>query len=179
MATTRFRSKGFRAVIPALFLTLVFAGFAAALVSPPVVAQGGANVAIQNFAFAQKSITVVLGVNATVTWTNQDATGHTVTADDNSFTSGTIASGSTYSHTFTTAGIYSYHCSIHTYMKGTIIVLGAPSRTTTSSSSSSSSTSSSNGIPEFPFQAVGAAVITMLIVASYLLVRGRGAAVQR
>ncbi|HTZ41834.1 MAG TPA: plastocyanin/azurin family copper-binding protein [Candidatus Omnitrophota bacterium] len=30
--------------------------------------------------------------------------------------------GGTYSHTFAAAGTYSYHCSIHPSMKGTIIV---------------------------------------------------------
>jgi len=48
---------------------------------------------------------------------------HTITADDNnSFLSRNIVPGSTFEHTFATAGTYAYHCSIHPAMKGTITV---------------------------------------------------------
>lgn len=79
-----------------------------------------AKVTIQGFAFDPASITVKAG--DTVTWTNQDNAAHTVTADDNSWTSPTIAKGETYSHTFTTAGTVAYHCSIHPTMKATVVV---------------------------------------------------------
>ena len=57
-----------------------------------------------------------------VTWTNNDATTHTVTADDGSFNSGNIAPGGKFSHTFSTAGTIAYHCSIHTSMKAKVVV---------------------------------------------------------
>jgi plastocyanin len=38
------------------------------------------------------------------------------------FSSPTLATGATYQFTFTHAGTYAYHCSIHPSMKGTIIV---------------------------------------------------------
>ena len=57
-----------------------------------------------------------------VTWTNNDTVGHTVTADDGSFKSSTIASGTTFSQTFATAGTFTYHCSIHTSMTATVTV---------------------------------------------------------
>ncbi len=81
---------------------------------------GGNNVSIKNFAFSVGSLTVASGT--TVTWTNNDAATHTVTADDGSFDSGNIAQGATYSKTFTTAGTYNYHCSIHTSMTAKVIV---------------------------------------------------------
>ncbi|MCX6347189.1 MAG: cupredoxin domain-containing protein, partial [Actinobacteria bacterium] len=58
----------------------------------------------------------------TVTWTNNDNHDHTVTSDSGTFNSGNIANGSTFSFTFSTAGAYSYNCSIHTSMIGTIVV---------------------------------------------------------
>lgn len=61
--------------------------------------------------------------NATITWVNQDATAHTVTADDGSFNSGNIEQGGSYSKTFTTAGVYSYHCEQHLEMKGIIEIV--------------------------------------------------------
>jgi len=75
---------------------------------------------IQNFSFQPASITVAVG--STVTWTNKDSASHTVTADDGSFDSKPIASGSTFSQTFTKAGTYAYHCAIHPSMKATITV---------------------------------------------------------
>jgi plastocyanin len=80
----------------------------------------GANeVWIQNMAFNPATITVNTGT--TITWTNKDGVTHTVTSDNDLFSSGSIA-GNAYIHTFSTAGSYAYHCSIHTYMTATVIV---------------------------------------------------------
>ena len=82
---------------------------------------GGANaVTIQNFAFGPATLEVPVGT--TVTWTNQDSASHTVTADDGSFDSKALATGATFQQTFSTAGTFTYPCSIHTSMKATITV---------------------------------------------------------
>jgi plastocyanin len=57
-----------------------------------------------------------------VTWTNKDSVTHTVTADKGAFNSGPLSPGNNFSFTFTRAGTYSYHCSIHTSMMATIVV---------------------------------------------------------
>ncbi len=94
---------------------------AAASAAAPSSAAGGANaVTIKDLAFAPGSITVSVG--STVTWTNQDTTGHTVTADDGSFDSKTIAGGASFSQMFATAGTYAYHCNIHSSMTATVVV---------------------------------------------------------
>ena len=49
-------------------------------------------------------------------------TDHTVTADSGLFGGGSLAPGAAFSHTFRAAGTFRYHCSIHTYMTGTITV---------------------------------------------------------
>ena len=77
------------------------------------------------FAFSPASLTVKSGT--TVTWKNTTAVPHTVTSDDGkSFDSGAsnpiAAQSGTFSFTFTTAGTFAYHCSIHPFMKATIIV---------------------------------------------------------
>lgn len=94
------------AVIVSVFLLAMFA-------VPPVYAQSAsqANVAAQDFLFSPRDITVQAGT--TVVWVNNGQMPHTVTADDGSFDSGTLNAGATYSHTFTAAGTYSYHCSFH------------------------------------------------------------------
>jgi plastocyanin len=75
-----------------------------------------------NLTYQPGSIVVVIGVNNTVTWVNNDGVPHTVTASDNSFDSGNLAAGATWSHTFTSVGEYQYQCSYHNWMKGTVIV---------------------------------------------------------
>jgi len=87
---------------------------------------GGGNlndstVTISGFAFSPATLNVKTGT--TVIWVNQDATVHTVTSDNGGFASSeNLGQGATYAFKFTTAGAYPYHCSIHTFMKGTITV---------------------------------------------------------
>ena len=80
----------------------------------------GSGPTIADFAFNPASITVP--VNGTVTWTNGAGRAHTVTADDGSFDSHDIAGGAVFSHTFSAAGTFTYHCTIHPQMKGTVVV---------------------------------------------------------
>ena len=134
---------------------------------PVTTAQSTTSVNVQNFAFNPSSIRVVIGVNNTVTWTNHDSVAHTVTADDGSF-NGNLTVGGTFTHTFTVAGTYAYHCNIHTYIKATVIVLGGPSSTSTSTSASG------GGIPEFPAQALAVATMTAIVLVSYLALRRTG-----
>ena len=85
--------------------------------APPV---GPDAVLIQNFAFVPAALTVKVG--ATVTWTNQDGDPHTVVADGGQFQSPGMDSNATYSYTFATAGTYDYVCSIHPFMRGSVVV---------------------------------------------------------
>ena len=96
-------------------------GSAAPAPSSSAPASGAASVSIANFAYAPATITVKVGT--TVTWTNEDSAPHTVTPDSGSgFGSGMMQKGDTYSHAFTTAGTFTYHCTVHPYMHGTVIV---------------------------------------------------------
>ena len=82
--------------------------------------------------FQPASITVVIGVNNTVTWIDLDSIQHTVVstsipAGAQKFDSGILNQGQTFSLTFTVPGTYHYDCSIHPdWMKGTILVLTSP-----------------------------------------------------
>jgi len=60
---------------------------------------------------------------------------------------------------------------------GRVVVYGSDVVLTTSSSSSSSTTASGGGggVPEYPYQLASATIFTLLLVASYLLVRHRSA----
>jgi plastocyanin len=78
-------------------------------------------VVIDNFSFSPKTFTVPVGT--TVTWTNHDSISHIVMSVDNQFKkSPLLKEGQRFSNTFSTAGTYSYFCSIHPRMTGEIIV---------------------------------------------------------
>jgi plastocyanin len=84
------------------------------------VAKGApASVVVKNFDFTPGNLTVKTGTK--VTWKFEDTTQHNVTADNKKFKSKDIQKGS-YSYTFNSPGKYSYYCSIHQYMKGTVTV---------------------------------------------------------
>lgn len=75
----------------------------------------------EKYAFDPASITLPKG--AQVVWINTSDAPHTVTSDTNAFTaSSTITQNQTFMMVFNTAGTYAYHCSIHSYMKATIVV---------------------------------------------------------
>jgi len=79
---------------------------------------------IANFSFSPNPVNIPLG--ATLEWTNTDGTAHTVTADDGSFGSGSLAKDARFSHTFDQPGPVAYHCSIHSSMRGTVEVQAPP-----------------------------------------------------
>jgi plastocyanin len=112
-------------------------------VSPAVVsralahATGDPSVAIADFRFTPGAITVHVG--DTITWTNSGPSPHTATANGGSFDTGTLQKGQSASHTFTQAGTFSYFCTIHPFMKGTVVVLASASTTQPSSGSGGSS----------------------------------------
>ena len=134
------RSLTRRPLVPALVLALALAvaacgGSGAATAAPATSAPsapaaespsaapaGGGEDAVQiaDFAFAPASITIAAG--ASVTWTNGDSAGHTVTADDGGFDSGTIANGASFTQDFPDAGTFAYHCAIHPAMTATVVV---------------------------------------------------------
>src|SRR5262245_26596711 len=81
----------------------------------------GSGVKIANFAFSPATLTVSGGAHVSVA--NDDSTAHTFTADDgHSFDTGSIDPGSTATVNAPKPGRYAYHCSIHPFMHGTLVV---------------------------------------------------------
>jgi plastocyanin len=72
-------------------------------------------------AFVPPQIRVSSG-GSIVSWTNEDSTEHTVTADDGSFDAGPISPGDTFENAFDSPGDFGYHCAIHPFMTGVVIV---------------------------------------------------------
>jgi plastocyanin len=71
--------------------------------------------------FAPGLLQVLVG--DTVVWRNADGINHTATSDDDVFDSGYLAPGLTFSRVFAKAGAYRYHCSIHRFMRGEVVVV--------------------------------------------------------
>ncbi len=77
----------------------------------------------KNGAYSFEPATLTLPKGAQVVWTNSSDAPHTVTSDTNAFgTTSNLTENKTFMAVFNTAGTYTYHCSIHSYMKGTITV---------------------------------------------------------
>jgi plastocyanin len=76
-------------------------------------------VTIDNFTFAPAELTVKVGT--TVTWTNHDDIPHLVVSAGK-FRSKALDTDDSFSFTFTNAGSYTYFCSLHPHMTGTIKV---------------------------------------------------------
>jgi LPXTG-motif cell wall-anchored protein len=103
-------------------------------------AAGDPAVTISDFHFTAATTTVHVG--DAITWTNDGPSAHTATANDGSFNTGTLNRGQSASHTFTQPGTYSYICTIHPFMHGTIVVLAAATSSTPQTTTAPSTTAS-------------------------------------
>ncbi len=77
-------------------------------------------ITIKDFAFTPSTLTIEKGAN--VTWVNDDTVAHRINSDTQLFTSNDLNKGDTFTYQFNDTGTFPYHCGIHLYMKGTIIV---------------------------------------------------------
>jgi plastocyanin len=105
----------------------------AALLAVAVIAGGCAakpnTVDIHDLEFDPQTMTVAVGT--TVTWTVNDQTAHIIQTDDfgvdgksqtGQFASQPLSPGDSFSHTFDTAGTFTYGDPLQGYMTGTIVV---------------------------------------------------------
>ena len=105
-----------------------FSATAYALAKPQP-ASGGPTVYISetplSWQYSPQQITVVLGVNSTVTWVSRSISYDTVTDRGGAFGSGAIPPGGRFTYAFTAPGVYDYYCLYHPWMTGTVTVLAA------------------------------------------------------
>jgi plastocyanin len=153
---------------------------------PKAHAAASASVNAGDFFFSPASVTIAVG--DTVTWHNSGQAPHNATGNGGSFSTGTINPGGNASHTFNSAGTFSYICTIHPQMKGTIRVSsssgGGTSGGGAGSSSSGTSESSAVASPDaagnsttLPMTGMAVGALTLVglaLLASGLLVRRAG-----
>ncbi len=75
-------------------------------------------VMINNFAFEPPVLNIKTGES--VTWFNEDGAVHTIQSKD--FASANLKNDDSFSYKFTKVGEYEYHCKLHPYMNGKIVV---------------------------------------------------------
>ncbi len=125
---------------------------------------------IADFSFTPASITIHVG--DTVTWTNHGPSAHTATANNGSFNTGVLQKGQSASHTFNTAGTFSYICSIHPFMHGTVVVLANTTSTTPATTPTSTTPASTTPTTTTPASTTGSSTTAAQSTANTLPMTG-------
>lgn len=86
-----------------------------------VIIQRGSGLNLQ-LGFKPALVKLVIGVNNTVVWKNEDTTWHTAHSNIPEFDSKMIPAGANFTHTFERPGSYPYHCDPHPWMTGLVVV---------------------------------------------------------
>lgn len=136
------------------------------------------SVTMGDYFFSAAAVTVSVG--DTVTWHNSGQAPHNATGNNGTFSTGTIDPGSSASHTFNSAGTFSYICTIHPNMTGTVRVLSSSSGGGGGGASSSGSGTSESSAVASPDAAgtsttlpmTGMAVGALALVGAALLASG-------
>lgn len=90
--------------------------------TPNPTVSGDITMEISNMQFAQPALEVKRGTK--VTWTNKDTAPHDVTSQDTGpLASARLATGDSFSYTFTDVGVFNYYCTLHPMMKATVTVV--------------------------------------------------------
>jgi LPXTG-motif cell wall-anchored protein len=150
--------------------------------APKAVASASTAVTIKDFDFTPGSVTINVG--DTVTWTNNGPTGHSATSTSGEFDTGIMDAGNSGSHTFDTAGSFSYICTPHPYMKGTVVVQAASTGGSDDTAGATGDTGSGTGaetddgpsLPSTGMDALALGLVGLLMMGLGVGVRRRAAA---
>ena len=111
------------AFVAAIAVTSLMGLRAAAGVSatdPSATASRAASERIVDFSFQPTPLRVSPGTR--VVFSNQDSTAHTATQNGGGFDTGTIRPGKSAAVSFKRPGTFLFHCTLHPFMKGKIVV---------------------------------------------------------
>ncbi len=97
------------------FLSIVFV-----LLSFEIAVAATHTVIIEGMKFIPEAVTVK--TNDTVIWVNKDFFPHTATTEKKEFDSGEIKAGASWKHVVKSKGYFTYVCSLHQTMKGSLTV---------------------------------------------------------
>jgi plastocyanin len=145
------------------FVTLVLAGSVLAATSSVRISEAN-----NRYLFGPAKVFVNVGQK--VTWTNRSDAPHTVTSNSGTeLASSNLNAGATFRHAFSATGTFAYHCSIHTYMKGTVVVLAAGATLPATDAVGHPAT----GFPPSAIGAIGVVALLVGFIAAGLYLRRR------
>jgi plastocyanin len=139
-----------------------------------------ASVSVGDNFFSPASVSVAVG--DTVSWRNNGQAQHSATANNGSFDTGVFGPGQSRSHTFNSAGTFSYFCTVHGQSQsGTVRVLavsggggnggGGSNQSEAAAVASPDAAGTSTTLPATGFAALGLALIGFVLLASGHLVK--------
>lgn len=108
-----------RIVASLILAVALIATQAAPAAAPRASASGAKTVSISHFKFHPHTLNIAKGTK--VVFSNSSGTAHTAT-DAGAFDTGHIKPGHSVAVRFTQKGTFSYHCEIHPFMHGKIVV---------------------------------------------------------
>src|SRR3954470_6802939 len=108
-----------RTLASLVFAAALIATQAAPAAPPSASASGAKTVSISHFEFHPHTLNITKGTK--VVFSNSSGTAHTAT-DAGAFDTGHIKPGHGVAVRFTQKGTFSYHCEIHPFMHGKIVV---------------------------------------------------------
>lgn len=88
----------------------------------PIPGSGGGDVMVEMVGSKFEPETVTVEAGGSITWVNLDSVSHNAVADDGSWKTEIFSEGGSVTLTFDTPGTYSYVCTLHPRMVGTVIV---------------------------------------------------------
>jgi len=109
-----------------------------------------ADVSVNIMSFKFDPTPLVIPVGTTVVWTNQDSAPHTATSDPGSafvFDTGMLHKGESGKITFTTVGTFTYFCTVHPNMHGTVTVTAAGASPAAAPASAPATTAPATVVP--------------------------------
>jgi YVTN family beta-propeller protein len=90
--------------------------------APIAAASQGQSMAVNIAQFAFVPATITISAGQSITWTNTDPVDHTTTSNENVWDSGALSPNATFSMAFSQPGTYAYSCTIHPFIRGTVVV---------------------------------------------------------
>jgi len=141
---------------------------------PIAVAAAPGSVRMLDFSFSPAAITVNVGES--VTWVNAGEEPHNAVGDD--FSTALLQAGKSGSKSFASAGTFSYICTVHPQMKGTVKVVGAATQTESPDSGAEDDAAAAVDEPEGP-QLANSGLDAWLLALAGVALLAAGMAVRR
>ncbi len=141
---------------------------------PIAVAAAPGSVKMLDFSFSPATITVNVGES--VTWVNAGEEPHNAVGDN--FSTSLLQAGKSGSKSFASAGTFSYICTVHPQMKGTVKVVGAATQTDSQDSGAEDDAAATADVPQGP-QLANSGLDAWLLALAGVALLAAGMAVRR